>query len=124
MLDRARAGGGPALVETLTYRIGAHTSSDDPSKYRSDDELAHWAERDPLLRLRAYLSGQGVGEEEFDRLDAEALDLAADIRRRTVEIADPVAPSMFANVYREPQPLVEAQARWLADYEASFEETS
>jgi pyruvate dehydrogenase E1 component alpha subunit len=124
MLDRARAGGGPALVETLTYRIGAHTSSDDPSKYRSDDELAEWTERDPLLRLRAHLSAQGVGEEEFERLDAEALDLAADIRRRTLEIVDPVVPSMFAHVYREPQPLVEAQARWLADYEASFGETS
>jgi pyruvate dehydrogenase E1 component alpha subunit len=124
MLDRARAGGGPALVETLTYRIGAHTSSDDPSKYRSDDELAEWTERDPLLRLRAHLSAQGVGEEEFERLDAEALDLAADIRRRTLEIVDPVVPSMFAHVYREPQPLVEAQARWLADYEASFGESS
>jgi pyruvate dehydrogenase E1 component alpha subunit len=124
MLDRARAGQGPALVETLTYRIGAHTSSDDPSKYRTDDELAEWAERDPLLRLRAYLAGQGVGEEEFDRLDAEAADLAADIRRRTLEITDPVLPSMFAHTYREPHPLVEAQARWMTEYEASFGETS
>jgi pyruvate dehydrogenase E1 component alpha subunit len=124
MLERARAGGGPALVETLTYRIGAHTSSDDPTKYRSEDELAEWTERDPLLRLRAYLAGQGVGDEEFDRLDAEAVDLAADIRRRTLQITDPVVPSMFTNVYREPHPVVEAQARWLAEYEASFGEAS
>lgn len=121
-LDRARAGGGPALVEALTYRIGAHTSSDDPSKYRSDDELAEWTERDPLLRLRAHLGGQGVGDEVFDALDAEAADLAADIRRRTLELVDPEPASMFANVYSETHPVPAAQSDWLAAYEASFGE--
>ena len=121
-MDRARAGGGPALVEALTYRIGAHTTSDDPSKYRSDDDLPEWTERDPLLRLRAHLSGLGVGSDVVDELDAEAAHLAADIRRRTVEIVDPAPASMFAHVYTEDHPLLAAQAEWLAAYEASFGE--
>ncbi len=53
--DRARAGEGPALIEGLTYRLGAHTTSDDPTKYRSDAEVKQWEARDPLLRLERYL---------------------------------------------------------------------
>lgn len=119
-LDRARSGGGPALIEALTYRIGAHTSADDPTKYRTDDELASWTERDPLLRLRAFLVGRGVGPEVFDGLDQQGAQLAADVRRRTIEIPDPQPASMFAHVYSEPHPLLTAQAAWLAEYEASF----
>lgn len=124
LLDTARAGGGPALIEALTYRIGAHTSSDDPTKYRSADELAEWTLRDPLLRLRAHLSGKGVGDDVFDRVDAEAADLAADVRRRTLLIEDPLPASMFEHVYAEPHPLTAAQADWLAAYEASMGEAS
>lgn len=120
MLDAARSGGGPALVEALTYRIGAHTSSDDPTKYRSEEELAAWTARDPVLRLRHHLSGEGVADSVFDDLDAEAADLAADIRRRTLLIEDPTVPSMFANVYREPNQTTAAQSEWVLRYEASF----
>jgi pyruvate dehydrogenase E1 component alpha subunit len=57
-VERARAGKGPALIELLTYRMGAHTTSDDPSKYRDSEEEAYWAERDPLTRVRTYLEAK------------------------------------------------------------------
>lgn len=120
LLEDARAGRGPALIEALTYRIGAHTSSDDPSKYRSEDELRTWSERDPILRLRRHLEAEGVGAERFDAVDAEAADLAADVRRQTVALVDPPMSRMFEHVYSEPHPLTAAQLAWLADYEASL----
>lgn len=120
MLEEARAGRGPALIEALTYRIGAHTSSDDPTKYRTDEELQRWSERDPILRLRRHLEGEGVGAEEFDRIDAEAADLAADVRRRTLEIEDPPLRHVFEHVYTDPHPVTDAQLRWLTEYEASY----
>jgi pyruvate dehydrogenase E1 component alpha subunit len=120
LLDDARAGRGPALIEALTYRIGAHTSSDDPTKYRSEDELARWSERDPILRLRHHLEAEGVGAEVFDTIDEEAADLAADVRRRTLELPDPTPALMFEHVYSEPHPVTQAQLEWLTQYEASY----
>lgn len=119
-LDDARGGEGPSMIEALTYRMGAHTSSDDPSKYRTDEELAYWAERDPIVRFRVFLEQQGVGQAFFDSADEEAADLASDIRRRTLELTSPSVASMFDHVYSEPHPLMEEQRRWLEDYEASF----
>ena len=120
LLDDARDGRGPALIEALTYRIGAHTSSDDPTKYRSDDELASWTARDPILRLRHHLESEGVGAEVFDTIDAEAADLAADVRRQTLELVDPPTTRMFEHVYSEPHPLMVEQQQWLDRYEDSF----
>lgn len=119
-LDDARNGEGPSMIEALTYRMGAHTSSDDPTKYRTDDEVAYWAERDPILRFRIFLEQQGVGQAFFDAAHEEAADLAADVRRRTLELATPPAASMFEHVYSEPHPVMEEQRRWLDEYEASF----
>lgn len=119
-LDDARNGEGPSLIEALTYRMGAHTSSDDPTKYRTDEELAHWAERDPILRFRAFLGQQGIGRTFFDSAEEEAADLAADVRRRTLELVPPPVTSMFEHVYSEPHPVMEEQRRWLEEYEASF----
>ena len=58
--ERARAGEGPTLIEGLTYRLGAHTTSDDPTRYRTDEEVKQWEARDPLLRLERYLVGRGL----------------------------------------------------------------
>jgi 2-oxoisovalerate dehydrogenase E1 component subunit alpha len=120
LLDDARAGRGPALIEALTYRIQGHSSSDDPTKYRSDEELQRWTARDPILRLRRHLEAEGVGAEVFDAVDAEAADLAADVRRRTLELTDPPMSDLFAHVYSEPHPLMDEQLQWLRDYEASY----
>ncbi len=119
-LDDARAGNGPALVEALTYRIGAHTSSDDPTKYRSTEELEAWQAKDPIARLRSHLARIGVGDDQVAEIEAEGRDLAADVRRRTLLLPDPPVSVMFDHVYSEPHPLTSAQQSWLADYEASF----
>lgn len=66
-LDEARRGGGPKLIEALTYRFGPHTTADDPTKYRSDEERKKYEPYDPLLRLQKYLGGKGLWSEEKER---------------------------------------------------------
>jgi pyruvate dehydrogenase E1 component alpha subunit len=122
-LDESRAGGGPRFIEALTYRMGAHTSSDDPTKYRTDEETAHWGTLDPIARFETYLRGRGEGDQFFNDLNVEAADFAEDIRKRTLELGVPAKESMFVNVYSEPHPLMDEQQAWLADYEAAFGES-
>ena len=121
-MDDARAGHGPSLIEALTYRVGAHTTADDPTKYRDPDELAYWVARDPIVRFRRYLKGLGVEQQFLDDVDDEAADFAADARRRALEITGPEQSVIFDNVYAEPHPLVAEQKAWLERYEASFDE--
>lgn len=116
--DHARSGQGPAFVEAETYRIGAHTSSDDPTRYRGDDELAGWVARDPITRSETYLRSKGVTDAQFAEFDAEGEQIAADIRTRTSTLQDPPMEAMFDNVYREPHPRIDEQRAWLRDYEA------
>jgi 2-oxoisovalerate dehydrogenase E1 component alpha subunit len=119
-LDEARSGQGPRMIEALTYRMGAHTSSDDPTKYRDDSDLQYWRERDPIARYAAWLRSRGQGEAFFAEVDVEADDFAADLRRRTLELAAPGADHIFDFVYSEPHPVIAEQKRWLAEYELSF----
>ena len=121
-LDEARSGLGPRAIEAVTYRMGAHTTSDDPTKYRTSDEEQSWVSRDPIARMRAYLQGRGASDAFFADVDAEAAALAADVRTRTLELPVPTRDDMFAHVYSEPHPLMDEQRKWLADYEASFGE--
>ncbi|WEO77451.1 pyruvate dehydrogenase (acetyl-transferring) E1 component subunit alpha [Cryobacterium sp. SO2] len=120
-MDDARAGHGPSLIEALTYRVGAHTTADDPTKYRDPEELAYWVARDPIVRFRSYLEGLGVEQEFLDSVDEEAADHAADVRRRALEITSPTWDVIFDNVYAEPHPLVVEQKNWLDAYETSFD---
>jgi 2-oxoisovalerate dehydrogenase E1 component alpha subunit len=120
-LDETRAGGGPRFIEALTYRIGAHTSSDDPTKYRTDAELQSWVAKDPIARYEKWLRSRGESEAWFAEIATEAEDFAADIRRRTPELENPGTEKIFDHVYSEPHPVMAAQKRWLADYEASFD---
>ena len=119
-LDEARAGGGPRFIEALTYRIGAHTTSDDPTKYRDDAELEYWQARDPIARYETFLRGRGVGEAFFEAVRQEGDDLAADLRARTLALGVPPHSKIFANVYSDPHPLLAEQESWLAQYERSF----
>jgi 2-oxoisovalerate dehydrogenase E1 component alpha subunit len=121
-LDEARAGAGPRYIEAMTYRLGAHTTSDDPTKYRTSDEEESWIARDPIARMRAYLEGRGADGALFASVEEEAADVARDARTRTLALTPPDASSMFAHVYTEPHPLMAAQSAWFADYEASFGE--
>lgn len=121
-LDRARAGEGPAFIEALTYRMGAHTTSDDPTKYRTREEEQFWRDRDPIARLAAYLRSDGEGDEFFENLETEARDYAADVRRRTLALPDPEPMAMFTGVYAERHPLIEAEIAQFLGFEASLEE--
>jgi pyruvate dehydrogenase E1 component alpha subunit len=108
-LDRAREGGGPTFIEAVTYRMGAHTTSDDPTRYRPAGELEEWAERDPLDRLRRHLLAEGLADEEwFAELDAEADDLGARMRSGIRGMTDPHPLAMFEHAYAEAHGTVEA----------------
>jgi 2-oxoisovalerate dehydrogenase E1 component alpha subunit len=120
-LQSARSGDGPRFIEALTYRMGAHTTSDDPTKYRENAEVAYWGARDPIARYEAYLRGQGVGDDFFAEVAEEAEDVAADARARTVLLQDPPTTKIFEHVYTDAHPLVDTQRDWLAAYEASFD---
>lgn len=101
-VDRAARGDGPTLVELLTYRMGGHSTSDDPRAYRADDELEQWRSTDPLTRLRGYLDGIGAWKDDDQtRVEREGMEeLKACIAQ--AERADkPSLESMFADVYAE-----------------------
>ena len=122
-LDRARAGEGPTLIEAYTYRMAAHTSSDDPTRYRHADELEVWRLRDPVERLKVFLARQGLADRTyFDQVDREADEVAVMVRDGVRSMPEPSPESMFDGVYAEPHALVEQQRRDLQEYEASFAE--
>jgi 2-oxoisovalerate dehydrogenase E1 component alpha subunit len=120
-LEEARSGAGPSLIEALTYRMGAHTTADDPTKYRTDAEVAYWAERDPITRYRTWLESRGASAAFFTDVDTEAADVAADLRKRALELTAPTREKIFAHVYSEPHPLMQEEAAWLDAYESGFE---
>jgi pyruvate dehydrogenase E1 component alpha subunit len=120
-LDEARSGLGPRAIEAMTYRMGAHTTSDDPTKYRTAEEEESWRRRDPIDRMRSYLLGRGASEAFFADVDDECAAVAEDIRVRTTALGGLDSHVMFDHVYSEPHPLVEEQRAWFAGYDASFD---
>jgi len=119
-LDIARGGGGPTLIEAYTYRMGDHTTSDDASRYRTEDEVKQWERRDPINRLRLYLTGRGLWDEAFER---EVQARAADLVEKAVAEAEarpPATPGdIFAYTYATMPPALEAQ---LAELQATLTE--
>ncbi|HET6450638.1 MAG TPA: thiamine pyrophosphate-dependent dehydrogenase E1 component subunit alpha [Spirochaetia bacterium] len=94
--DRARAGLGPTLIEGETYRLGAHTTSDDPTKYRTEAEVKEWEPRDPLTRLQRYLVCQKkLTEEEAVRLREQSLACAQAAFEEAEQVPDPAMEDMF-----------------------------
>jgi len=119
-MDAARAGEGPRFIEAQTYRLGAHTTSDDPTKYRESSEEEAWKLRDPISRFEKFLRARGQSDSFFEQVRQEGEDLASDIRRRTLELTPPPMDVMFDHVYTDEHPVIDAQKKWLQDYEASF----
>ena len=120
-LDRARAGEGPTLIEAFTYRMAAHTTSDDPTRYRLATEAEMWRLRDPIERLKVFLARQGMADRHvFDRVDAEADELAELIRDGVRSMPVPPLEEMFDHVYAEPHPLITEQRDEFASYLDSF----
>lgn len=119
-LREARNGGGPGYIEALTYRIGAHTTSDDPTRYREDQELEEWQGRDPIARLEMYLRSLGTDDVFFEEVAEAAATEAKRVRDELLRLPAPEPDTMFANVYSDEHPRIEEQRAWLERYEASF----
>lgn len=120
-MDRARSGGGPTFIEAFTYRMGAHTTSDDPTRYRTKAEEDYWRERDPLARLETYLVSLGELPDDFRAAaDADGKALATDARLRTKALGTPPSHVIFDHVFAEPHATVDADRAWFERYERSF----
>ncbi|UGY92657.1 pyruvate dehydrogenase (acetyl-transferring) E1 component subunit alpha [Streptomyces gobiensis] len=120
-LERARSGEGPTLVEAFTYRMGAHTTSDDPTRYRHDDERVAWEAKDPILRLKTYLEREGLADEAFfTGLETESEELGQHVREQIRTMPDPDTMAIFENVYADGHALVDEERAQFAEYLASF----
>jgi pyruvate dehydrogenase E1 component alpha subunit len=102
-VQRARSGGGPTFVECVTYRMGAHSTSDDPTRYRSEEEVEQWARKDPIERVRAHLLHLGLIDDDGDRglvqqLSEELTQALAEVERRP----PPRRETLFEDVYAKP----------------------
>ncbi|WP_159706428.1 pyruvate dehydrogenase (acetyl-transferring) E1 component subunit alpha [Arthrobacter sp. 18067] len=121
-LEHAREGRGPVLIEAYTYRVGAHTTADDPTKYRESAEEAAWREKDPLDRLEKYLRNEGLADEAFfDQVKADGDELAKYVRSTTHGLEVPDIRGAFASVYAEQHPLIAEELAWFEEYSAGFE---
>lgn len=102
-LERARAGGGPTLIEALTYRIGPHTTADDPTRYRDESEVERWRALDPISRYRRFLERTGVADEGFvAACETEAEAWVGRVRGELVALGAPPASEVFDHVFAEP----------------------
>jgi pyruvate dehydrogenase E1 component alpha subunit len=121
-LDFAREGNGPTLIEAFTYRMGAHTTSDDPTRYRLSADLEAWKLKDPIERMKSFLVRNQLADKDwFDALDKEAEDLAVYLREGCRSMTSPEPIAMFDKVYVEPTPRLRQQREEFASYLAGFE---
>ena len=120
-MQAARDGQGPTLIEAYTYRMGAHTTTDDPTRYRLASELESWKLKDPVERVKAYLVRTGSADAAFfDEIEEEATQVGRRIRKACLEMPDPAPLSMFENVYAEPTALLREEREQYAAYLDSF----
>ncbi len=120
-MQAAREGQGPTLIEAFTYRMGAHTTTDDPTRYRLSAELESWKLKDPIERVKQYLIRSAMAQEDFFAgVAAEADQVGTRIRKACLEMPDPDPLSMFANIYAEPTALLAEERAQLDAYLGSF----
>ncbi|AEM80099.1 pyruvate dehydrogenase (acetyl-transferring) E1 component subunit alpha [Streptomyces violaceusniger] len=120
-LERARTGQGPMLIEAFTYRMGAHTTSDDPTRYRSPEERELWETKDPILRLRTLLTREGLADDAyFAELERESDALAKRVRDAVRAMPDPDDMALFEHTYADGHALVDEERAQFAEYQASF----
>jgi len=116
-IERARSGGGSALIEGVTYRFGPHTTADDPTKYRSEEEMEPWKPLDPLVRLRLYLKGRGLWNEEVEkRLTEEAQQEIDQVVKEAEAVPAPEVEDIFKYVYSEMTPQLKEEMEYLKEY--------
>jgi 2-oxoisovalerate dehydrogenase E1 component alpha subunit len=122
-LDHARTGKGPMFLEAVTYRMGPHTTSDDPRRYRDAAEVEEWRLRDPLERTKRLLTDGGVLTAEVAASVQEKSDaVAAELREACLSLRPHEPLSIFDNVYAEPTPALRRERAAYADYLASFQD--
>ncbi|MEE1621002.1 pyruvate dehydrogenase (acetyl-transferring) E1 component subunit alpha [Zafaria sp. Z1313] len=120
-LERARRGEGPVLIEAQTYRMSAHTTADDPTKYRLSTDEEPWAAKDPLTRLERHLRASGQADDAFFEETAAAGDeMAARVRREALAFPAPSLEDAFGNVYAQAHPLIQEELAWHREYESGF----
>ncbi|KUM31556.1 pyruvate dehydrogenase (acetyl-transferring) E1 component subunit alpha [Arthrobacter sp. EpRS71] len=120
-LDRARKGGGPTFIEAVTYRMGPHTTADDPTRYRDPIELEDWAAKDPILRLRKLLEAKGLLTDDVEaRVKSKADAVAAELRSSCIDMPDPQPLDVFNHVYSTPNSWIERQKHHYSRYLNSF----
>jgi 2-oxoisovalerate dehydrogenase E1 component subunit alpha len=123
-LRAAREGQGPTMIEAYTYRMGAHTTTDDPTRYRLSAELESWKLKDPIARVKQYLIRSELADVQFlDEVEADADAVGARVRKECQEMPDPEPLSMFDDVYTSPTRPLAAEREQFAAYLDSFVET-
>ncbi|MBP2411337.1 pyruvate dehydrogenase E1 component alpha subunit [Arthrobacter stackebrandtii] len=119
---RARTGGGPSFIEAVTYRMGPHTTADDPTRYRGVTELEEWAAKDPLSRLRTHLANAGMLDDAAQAgIEAEADAVAAELRDACINMPDPEPMTVFDDIYAEDHSVLDREREQYRRYLASFE---
>ena len=109
-IERARSGGGPTLIEAVTYRLGDHTTADDASRYRKDEELEKWKGRDPILRLRLYLEKRGLWDDDQEEVLLEEAQSWVDGQVKILEEMPSQEPEeIFTSMYASIPPHVAEQ---------------
>ncbi|MFY9213937.1 MAG: pyruvate dehydrogenase (acetyl-transferring) E1 component subunit alpha [Tissierellaceae bacterium] len=118
-IERARNGEGPSLIEAYTYRLGAHTTSDDPTKYREDEEVEKWKNKDPILRFKKYLKKKGILTDEWEEKTIEELEKEVMETFESIENkSDTEIDDIFKYHYETMPPHLEEQ---LNEYKAFLE---
>jgi 2-oxoisovalerate dehydrogenase E1 component alpha subunit len=120
-LERARHGGGPTFIEAVTYRMGAHTTADDPTRYRDANELEDWAAKDPIARVRGLLERKGLLTEQLEaQVAAKAGAVAREMRAGCINMPEPAPLDIFKHVYSTPNSWLDRQEDHYTRYLASF----
>jgi pyruvate dehydrogenase E1 component alpha subunit len=120
-LDNARQGNGPAFIEAVTYRMGPHTTSDDPTRYRDKDEVEFWRRRDPIARVEALLRAEGAFDDAFAaEVAADADRLGAEVRAATLGAVSREPIGVLDHVYAEPHSGLDEERAWFAAYLDGF----
>ena len=113
-VDKARSGGGPTLIEGVTFRFGPHTTADDPTKYRTDEEIERWKPLDPMIRLRSYLKAKGLWSEEVETRMTEEAQKGIDQAVKDAEaIPAPEPQEIFEYVFAEMTSPLKEQLEYL-----------
>ncbi|UPO77754.1 pyruvate dehydrogenase (acetyl-transferring) E1 component subunit alpha [Arthrobacter sp. Helios] len=116
-LDRARSGGGPTFIEAVTYRMGPHTTADDPTRYRDPAELLAWQAKDPISRVGALLEAEGEFDDAFRRaVEHDAESLARELRAACTGMPEPAPLDVFAHVYSTPNSWLDRQQEHYRQY--------